>query len=74
MQTIKTKSQTEQIKEWLEDGLSLTRIEAFEQGFGLNLPARINELKKQGLKIDWEPVEGSRERRYFLIGKHNNAK
>ncbi|MFW2585564.1 helix-turn-helix domain-containing protein [Aliarcobacter butzleri] len=71
MQTIKTKSQTEQIKEWLEDGLSLTRIEAFKQGFGLNLPARINDLKKQGLKIDWEPVEGTRERRYFIVGKHN---
>lgn len=72
MQTLKTKSQTELIKEWLEDGLSLTRAEAYKQGFGLNLPARINDLKKQGLKIESEPAfEGSRERKYFILGKYN---
>lgn len=70
MQTPKAKTQAEAIKEWLEDGLSITRTEAFKQGFGLNLPARINELKKQGMKIESAPAfEGSRERKYFLAGK-----
>lgn len=67
MQTNKIKSQKEKIKEWLEDGLSLTRVTAYEQGFGLNLPARINELKNEGLKIDNRPAyDGSREKEYFL--------
>lgn len=67
MQTNKIKSQKEKIKEWLEDGLSITRATAYKQGFGLNLPARINELKKDGLKIDNRPAtDGSREKEYFL--------
>lgn len=67
----KTKTQTQKIKEWLENGLSITRVEAYKQGFGLNLPARINELKKQGLKIVSEPAyDGSRERKYYLKGKN----
>lgn len=67
MQTTKIKSQKENIKEWLEDGLSITRAIAYKQGFGLNLPARINELKKEGLKIDNRPSsDGSREKEYFL--------
>lgn len=72
MTTNKVKSQTELIKEWLEDGLSLTRAEAYRQGFGLNLPARINDLKKQGLKIESQPAyDGSRERKYFIKGLYN---
>lgn len=61
------KSQKEKIKEWLEDGLSLTRTVAYKQGFGLNLPARIYQLQKEGLKIDNRPAsDGSREKEYFL--------
>ena len=60
MQTNKIKSQKEKIKEWLEDGLSITRATAYKQGFGLNLPA-------DGLKIDNRPAtDGSREKEYFL--------
>ncbi len=67
MRTNKTKSQKENIKEWLEDGLSITRAIAYKQGFGLNLPARINELKNEGYKIDNRPAsDGSREKEYFL--------
>ena len=67
MQTNKMKSQKEKIKEWLEDGLSLTRTVAYKQGFGLNLPARIYQLQKEGLKIDNRPAsDGSKEKEYFL--------
>lgn len=72
MTTNKVKSQTELIKEWLEDGLSLTRAEAYRQGLGLNLPARINDLKKQGLKIESQPAyDGSRERKYYIKELYN---
>lgn len=73
MQTNKTKSQKENIKEWLQDGLSITRAIAYKQGFGFNLPARINELKKEGLKIDDRPsTDGSREKEYFLRVNYAN--
>lgn len=72
MQTVKTKSQKQLILEWLQDGLSLTRAEAYKQGFGLNLPARINDLKNDGYKISDEPARvGSREKRYYIKGLYN---
>lgn len=73
MQSNKTKSQKQNIKEWLEDGLPITRAIAYEQGFGFNLPGRINELKKEGLKIDDRPCyDGSREKVYYLRGSDAN--
>jgi hypothetical protein len=46
---------------------------AFKQGFGMNLPARINELRNDGLKIDNRPAtDGSREREYYLRVQNAN--
>lgn len=68
----KTKSQKEKILAYLKDGLSLTRVEAFNKGFGLNLPARIQDLRKDGHKIlDLPATDGSREKRYFIEGLYN---
>jgi len=63
----KIKTQKQNIKEYLEDGLGLTKVKAFKNGFGMNLSSRIYELKKDGLAIKTRPYTlGSREVEYYL--------
>ncbi len=63
----KIKTQKQNIKEYLEDGLGLTKLGAFKNGFGMNLSSRISELKKDGLAIKTRPyMIGSREVEYYL--------
>lgn len=52
-----TKTQKEQIKEWLLRGNSLTPMDALELFGCFRLATRIFELKKEGLRIDTDMVE-----------------
>lgn len=52
-----TKTQKEQIKEWLLRGNSLTPMDALELFGCFRLATRIFELKKEGLRIDTAMVE-----------------
>ena len=60
-------AEIDKIKQYFEDGLSLTRYEAMKLGFGFNLPARVYDLRKEGMKImsKREP-DNHRIKRYYL--------
>lgn len=66
-----TKTQKEQIKEWLLRGNSLTPMDALELFGCFRLATRIFELKKEGLHIDTAMVEnkatGKRYASYRLV-------
>ncbi|WP_418180764.1 helix-turn-helix domain-containing protein [Aliarcobacter lanthieri] len=73
MRSRKTKSQKEQIKEWLEDGLDIDFWKAVEHFKCRSLPQRIEELRKEGLNIKTKYEDGSRCAIYFLV-KEKDAK
>jgi len=45
-------TQTQQIRQWLEQGNTLTPLDALEVFGCFRLAARINELRKDGLDIE----------------------
>jgi hypothetical protein len=51
-------TQTSSIKDYLLDGNSLTSIEAFEKFGCTRLSARIFDMRKAGIQIKTEMVEG----------------
>lgn len=60
-------NQTEQIRAHLEQGHSLTALQALQQFQCFRLSARILDLKSEGMKIDCEMVttaSGKRVARY----------
>lgn len=52
-----TKSQEQQILNWLKAGNALTPLEALERFNALRLGGRIYDLKKHGYKIETEIVK-----------------
>ena len=56
-----TDSQTKKIKKHLEDGKTITAIEALNDYNCLRLPARIYDLKQQGMNIQRENVRRGRD-------------
>ena len=64
-------TQRQKIKSWLEQGNTLTPLEALEKFGCFRLATRIFELKREGLNIDTKIVEnkatGKRYAEYRLI-------
>jgi hypothetical protein len=56
-----TDSQTKKIKKHLEDGKTITGIEALNDYNCFRLPARIYDLKQQGMNIQRENVRKGRD-------------
>ena len=64
----KIKNNRDKIKDYLLSGRSITRVEAMQFGYGMDLPQRIYELKQRGMRIDDEYIKkGSKQKRYFLV-------
>ena len=62
-------SQNEQIKEYLEQGNTLTALEALELFGCMRLPSRIHDLKRRGMYIIREMIitaSGKRVAQYSL--------
>lgn len=53
---MKTKSQNQQIREWLEDGNAITPIEALKCFGCFRLSARIYDLRQEGMDIKSEII------------------
>ncbi|OCL99543.1 hypothetical protein AAX29_00584 [Aliarcobacter thereius] len=73
MKSKRSKSQKAQIKEWLEDGLEIDFWKAVEYFKCRSLPQRVEELRKEGLKIKTKYEDGTRCATYYLE-KEANAK
>ena len=56
-----TDSQTKKIKKHLEDGKTITAIEALNDYNCFRLSARIHDLKQQGMNIQRENVRKGRD-------------
>jgi len=56
------------IREHLQAGADITRLEAYKLYGSLKLPARIAELRQSGLPIegDMEEYDGKRYKRYYM--------
>ena len=65
-----TATQNEMILHHLEQGHSITALEALNMFDCFRLSARINDLKSRGKKIDKTMIEvnGKRVARYFIPG------
>ena len=64
-------SQNNQIKEHLENGFSITPIEALQKYGVFRLAARISDLKKCGLNIKTKMVIGANNKKYALYYKED---
>jgi len=51
------KSQTERLKEYLDSGKSLTRLEAYYAIGTMKLPARIFDIIQEGYPVKKEPIK-----------------
>jgi hypothetical protein len=63
-------SQTQQVLDWLDSGMSLTPLEALQRFGTLRLAALIHTLRDEGHQIVTERVElpnGKRVARYYKI-------
>ena len=61
-------SQRLKIKKWLEDGKTLTPIDALERFGCFRLAARIDDLRREGLEIEtkYQHKDGKRFANYGL--------
>jgi hypothetical protein len=61
-------SQNEQVKALLLSGKKITRLECLYKFGGINLPARIYDLEKEGMTIDRKKVclNGKYFNQYFI--------
>jgi len=62
-------SQNERIREWLEEGNTLTALQALKMFGCMRLPSRINDLKKRGMNINSDRItlpNGKRVAQYSL--------
>ena len=65
-------SQNKQIKKHLEDGHTITAIEALERFKCFRLASRITDLKQSGVPIESQFIElqnGKRVKEYWLTSK-----
>lgn len=70
--TSSEQSQADQILAWLQEGRTLTPLQALQEFGCLRLGARILDLKKRGYKIESKLVKvngGARVAQYFLPGE-----
>ncbi len=73
--TIKRASHSQQIKDHLNRGYSLTGLDAFKLFECLHLAQRIKELRDRGLKIESEMIEirGNKVASYSLEKEEKNV-
>ena len=64
-------SQRLKIKKWLEDGKTLTPIDALERFGCFRLAARIDDLRREGLEIEtkFQHKDGKRFASYELAAR-----
>ena len=57
------------VREHLQSGATITRLEAYKLYGSLKLPARIAELRQAGIPIrgDMEEYNGKRYKRYYMV-------
>ena len=62
-------TQTEQIKQYLDQGHTLTAIEALEKFHCFRLASRIYDLKQEGYKVNKIMITGDNKKRYAQYAK-----
>ena len=68
LKTFRTNSQNARVLAYLQDGNSLTCLEAMQLGLTHNLKSRISDFKKAGVKInvDYPTVNGTYIAKYSM--------
>ena len=61
------RSQCAMIADWLEQGYSLTQLEALKRFNCIRLPSRINDLRNRGYKIEMHKIRTNTNK---LIGEY----
>ena len=68
-------SQNKQIEEYLDHGNKITSLDALEMFGCMRLASRINDLKKQGMRIGSKTVvapNGKRYSQYYALSPEGN--